>query len=515
MVNFKQSRGPNSLSSALAAPDVVVVKGTEKYLSKIDRVEYDDDNADGFVSRCGTHCRLRVVDRDDFDRLLRHGNGESSSQTTDEALVHPSALRALKTQTLARSGGGKDGGSTMRFVGDPKVERGVVVMTNAQRYNLRAGLDREMEFETCEVDAETPLVDVAVELCRLPSQTTTTTTTTTTKVESDVAREAVRRAFGAIGRVLTVSEVFVIRVDGVECRARVAEVNSVSAEEESIGYHCFRGRVGAETTFYVKSTDESSLFIENNQGKERSVRLAKRETVYVNTRDGETFPVRRRLLRGCISLTSAVRRAGELRDNDDETDENFVTADVDVDTDVFDRVLIFLEALALKRDPPRYDIRITESLADAAETLGCRDLREYCAAKLGAHASRIREYAWDEICAHNAAGGVWLVIDGMVLDVKRWLPEHPGGDVIIPNQSLGLDAARHFEMYHSSRESFLYLKEFYIGEVCARDRRDGRVPVPEPPASEDFLRQLRLYTTFRFAPENAEKTTHVHLGQTN
>ena len=506
MVNFKQSRGPNSLSSALVAPDVVVVEGTEKYLSKIDRVEYDDD---GFVSRCGTHCRLRVVDRDDFDRiLLRRGNGESSTQTTDEALVHPSATRALKTQTLARSGGGKDGGSTMRFVGDSNVERGVVVMTNAQRYNIRAGLDREMEFETCEVDEETPLVDVAVELCRLPSQTTTTTTT---KVESDVAREAVRRAFGAIGRVLTVSEVFVIRVDGVECRARVAEVNV--AEEESIGYHCFRGRVGAETTFYVKSTDESSLFIENNQGKERSVRLAKRETVYVNTRDGETFPVRRRLLRGCISLTSAVRRAGELRENDD--DENFVTADVDVDTDVFDRVLIFLEALALKRDPPRYDIRITESLADAAETLGCRDLREYCAEKLGAHASRIREYAWDEICAHNAAGGVWLVIDGMVLDVKRWLPEHPGGDVIIPNQSLGLDAARHFEMYHSSRESFLYLKEFYIGEVCARDRRDGRVPVPEPPASEDFLRQLRLYTTFRFAPENAEKTTHVHLGQTN
>lgn len=512
MVNFKQSRGPNSLSSALVAPDVVVVKGTEKYLSKIDRVEYDDDAHDGFVSRCGTHCRLRVVDRDDFDRLLRRrGNGESSlTQTTDEALVHPSATRALKTQTLARSGGGKDGGSTMRFVGDSNVERGVVVMTNAQRYNIRAGLDREMEFETCEVDEETPLVDVAVELCRLPSQTTTTTTT---KVESDVAREAVRRAFGAIGRVLTVSEVFAIRIDGVECRARVAEVNIASAGEESIGYHCFRGRVGAETTFYVKSTDESSLFIDNNQGKERSVQLAKRETVYVNTRDGETFPVRRRLLRGCISLTSAVRRAGELRENDD--DENFVTADVDVDTDVFDRVLIFLEALALKRDPPRYDIRITESLADAAETLGCRDLREYCAEKLGAHASRIREYAWDEICAHNAAGGVWLVIDGMVLDVKRWLPEHPGGDVIIPNQSLGLDAARHFEMYHSSRESFLYLKEFYIGEVCARDRRDGRVPVPEPPASEDFLRQLRLYTTFRFAPENAEKTTHVHLGQTN
>lgn len=53
--------------------------------------------------------------------------------------------------------------------------------------------------------------------------------------------------------------------------------------------------------------------------------------------------------------------------------------------------------------------------------------------------------------AHNAAGGVWLVVDGMVLDVKRWLPEHPGGDRIIPQQSLGAEAARHFELYHSSK----------------------------------------------------------------
>ena len=87
--------------------------------------------------------------------------------------------------------------------------------------------------------------------------------------------------------------------------------------------------------------------------------------------------------------------------------------------------------------------------------------------------------------------------------------EHPGGDTIIPKQSLDMDAARHFEMYHSSRESFLYLKEFYIGEVRARDR--ARVPSPSPEASEDFLRQLRQYTTFRIESEIAP--TRVHLGQ--
>lgn len=43
------------------------------------------------------------------------------------------------------------------------------------------------------------------------------------------------------------------------------------------------------------------------------------------------------------------------------------------------------------------------------------------------------------------------MVDGMVLDVKRWLPEHPGGDRIIPAQSLNVEAARHFELYHSSK----------------------------------------------------------------
>ena len=126
-------------------------------------------------------------------------------------------------------------------------------------------------------------------------------------------------------------------------------------------------------------------------------------------------------------------------------------ATVDIDCATFDRVLVWLEAEALGRPLPDHDIRTTEDLLGAAEVLGLRSLSDTCHAKLGAHESRIRRYAWDEIVAHNAAGGVWIVVDGMVLDVKRWLPEHPGGDRIIPAQSLNVEAARHFELYHSSK----------------------------------------------------------------
>ena len=55
-------------------------------------------------------------------------------------------------------------------------------------------------------------------------------------------------------------------------------------------------------------------------------------------------------------------------------------------------------------------------------------------------------------------GDTWLLLDGMVLDITRWLPEHPGGSEIIPKQSLNVDATVFFEIYHASRQSFLYLK---------------------------------------------------------
>ena len=71
-----------------------------------------------------------------------------------------------------------------------------------------------------------------------------------------------------------------------------------------------------------------------------------------------------------------------------------------------------------------------------------------------------------------------LVMDGMVYDVTRWLPEHPGGNTIIPKQALGKDSTKFFELYHSSRKSFMYLKEFYIGEIHPNDLKDI------PPASK-------------------------------
>eukprot|EP00882_Tetradesmus_deserticola_P018555 GHRQ01019930.1.p3 GENE.GHRQ01019930.1~~GHRQ01019930.1.p3 ORF type:complete len:112 (+),score=46.74 GHRQ01019930.1:951-1286(+) len=101
----------------------------------------------------------------------------------------------------------------------------------------------------------------------------------------------------------------------------------------------------------------------------------------------------------------------------------------------------------------------------------------------------------------------------MVLDVGRWLPEHPGGATIIPAQSLNCDCSRFFEMYHASRESFLYIAEFYIGELLPADLPDVPLGGKQPP-SADFLAQLREYTVFRqpMLAEAARRAPVTHLG---
>lgn len=154
-------------------------------------------------------------------------------------------------------------------------------------------------------------------------------------------------------------------------------------------------------------------------------------------------------------------------------------------------MLIFLEALALGRKPPAFGLHLCSQLLAAAQHLGLRALevrvtaacrrcrllplpplpgchallrlcpahchpatlqftpasmlppalpqQEYCQERLGECKDRLRFFSFEEVKRLNAAGGCWLILDGMVLDVTRWLPEHPGGSTIIPRQALNLD----------------------------------------------------------------------------
>eukprot|EP00163_Fabomonas_tropica_P034729 TRINITY_DN9770_c0_g1_i1.p1 TRINITY_DN9770_c0_g1~~TRINITY_DN9770_c0_g1_i1.p1 ORF type:complete len:508 (-),score=90.30 TRINITY_DN9770_c0_g1_i1:417-1940(-) len=304
--------------------------------------------------------------------------------------------------------------------------------------------------------------------------------------DSEAAREGDTRRDGSH----TANQVTELVLRTVSMNSPISEEDSVLLSAQDIS----RGVLTATTTIYIASDPklDGNLVQVHNQVK-RDPGAIPKDTVIVHTNDEEWFPVKKRLLVPCITLTKQVRDQGV----------DVPEVHIEVDCLTFDRVIIYLEhEYSNTVGEYDFDLHLTEPLLDAARILGCRGLQELCERKLGEHQSRIREHAWADVMAHNARGGVWLCIDGMIFDVERWLDEHPGGNKIIPKQALGVDATVFFELYHSSRESFLYLKQFYIGEVREADR--DKIPLPkEHKAHPDFYQQLREYTVWRLKRQDA------------
>ena len=145
------------------------------------------------------------------------------------------------------------------------------------------------------------------------------------------------------------------------------------------------------------------------------------------------------------------------------------------------------------------------SLSLAATSLGCRLLRECCEKRLGAFEERVGIHRWHEIVETNSKGGCMVTMEGMVFDLLAWLPEHPGGSTIIPQQALNVDCTVFFELYHASRESFTYLREFYVGELHPADRELVPAASGDEVPSQDFRDQLREFAApWRFDTERVE-----------
>lgn len=258
----------------------------------------------------------------------------------------------------------------------------------------------------------------------------------------------------------------------------------------------------------------------------------RRDIVHIRTSDSEVFPVKRKLLRPCLALTAVVQAgkgkykgdgdsvqptdmvqpdASALASHSDETEgEGEVTAEVDVDACTFDRVLLYLEHAA-RGEQFRFDPLLASDLLEAATTLKVVGLQDVCNRVLGSFQERVCTVPirLEEIVRRNQAGAAvaasgskkrsetFLLMSGMVLDITRWLEEHPGGSTIIPEQALNVDCTLFFEIYHASRQAFLYLKEFYVGELAVEDRDKGGYMTAGTSgmASDAFLEQLNRITS--------------------
>lgn len=154
----------------------------------------------------------------------------------------------------------------------------------------------------------------------------------------------------------------------------------------------------------VKCVDPSSAALAN--------------VVIVRTSDDEEFPVKRRLLRPCIALTSVVQ-AGRGKYKTNSPDDTTVSGDapdegekysvnnisVNVDACTFDRVLLYLEHEA-RGQVFKFDPLIATELLEAAETLQISGLRDCCQKSLGSFEERVRKtpIPLQEVFDRNDAG---------------------------------------------------------------------------------------------------------------
>jgi len=74
-------------------------------------------------------------------------------------------------------------------------------------------------------------------------------------------------------------------------------------------------------------------------------------------------------------------------------------------------------------------------------------------------------YTMAEVAKHKTEDDCWVVVDGKVLDVTTFLPDHPGGKMAIMAFA-GRDATEEFNMVHEEGVVEKYAKETIIGKLA-------------------------------------------------
>ncbi|CAL5188559.1 unnamed protein product [Lathyrus oleraceus] len=72
-------------------------------------------------------------------------------------------------------------------------------------------------------------------------------------------------------------------------------------------------------------------------------------------------------------------------------------------------------------------------------------------------------YTIQDASHHKTEDDCWIIVDGKVYDVTRYLEDHPGGDDVIL-AATGRDATDDFEDAGHSKSARELMEKYYIGE---------------------------------------------------
>ncbi|KAK4775529.1 hypothetical protein SAY87_023490 [Trapa incisa] len=81
---------------------------------------------------------------------------------------------------------------------------------------------------------------------------------------------------------------------------------------------------------------------------------------------------------------------------------------------------------------------------------------------MGGDAKKV--FTLTEVSQHSSSNDCWLIIEGKVYDVTRFMEDHPGGDEVLLS-STAKDATDDFEGIGHSNTAKAMMDEFYVGDI--------------------------------------------------
>ncbi|KAE8658855.1 arginine N-methyltransferase 2-like [Hibiscus syriacus] len=93
-------------------------------------------------------------------------------------------------------------------------------------------------------------------------------------------------------------------------------------------------------------------------------------------------------------------------------------------------------------------------------------------------------FSLSQVAQHKSKKDCWLVIDGRVLNLTKFLDEHPGGEEVL-TECAGKDATQAFNDIGHSKSAQKLLLKYQVGVVQGYTfKGDSHAPIEEPKKNE-------------------------------
>lgn len=77
----------------------------------------------------------------------------------------------------------------------------------------------------------------------------------------------------------------------------------------------------------------------------------------------------------------------------------------------------------------------------------------------------MKRYTYSDVAYHNQPDDCWIVVNGFVVDVTKFINKHPGGSPFILKYA-GRDASEGFKLFHNTWTLLRHCRKGIIGRVA-------------------------------------------------